>query len=306
MEKVDEQLAAMAGRVRARIHAVGLTVAATERAAGLGEDAVRNLFRAEKGAIKLRGVTTYTIMSLLPVLKTSAGWLMEGIGEEHREVKDIPVRGQVGEAVSDAKAQKVVDLDKLRKMIAAAQARSSLPTISARPVRLDRDVPVVGYVAAGEWQEVIPDSEEISEYLPIDVQGYERASLYALKVVGPSMNLHYPAGRYVVVAPVAEAGLREFDHVIVERSRGDMIELTIKELVHDGNRVALWPRSDHPEHQTPIYLRAARSGAGEVRDQAAPRIIGIVVADYGKRSRGDRIFNPSGSAGFGDPNGVAE
>lgn len=155
---------------------------------------------------------------------------------------------------------------------------------------ISRKVPVVGDVAAGVWREAVPVTlNDVSEHLDIDVAGYERAQLRAMMVVGPSMDLFYPPGRYVVVAHPSEAGIRVGDHVIVERHRAGLVEITIKELTRDGDRIALWPRSSHEDYQAPIYLE----DHGE-HDQTAPMIVGVVVADYGKRDRPPAVFVQKG------------
>lgn len=152
---------------------------------------------------------------------------------------------------------------------------------------VSRDIPVVGIVSAGLWRETgLNAITEASEYIALDVEGYERATLTALKVEGNSMNLHYPAGRYIVVAPVAEAGVRAGDHVVVERRRAGLVEITVKELVIEGDRQALWPRSSDPAFKTPIYI------TGDEHDQDAPQIIAVVVADYGRRMRPPVLFAP--------------
>lgn len=142
-------------------------------------------------------------------------------------------------------------------------------------------LPVLGAVAAGIWQEpAMIDPEDVEGYLPVEVPGYDQATLYALRVTGPSMNRYYPEGRYIVVAPVAETGVREGDHVVVRRNRAGLTETTVKEVVVEGDRIALWPRSTHEAHQTPIYI------AGDEHDQDAPQIVAVVVADYAMRERG--------------------
>jgi len=152
---------------------------------------------------------------------------------------------------------------------------------------VSRDIPVVGIVSAGLWRETgLYAINEAHEYIALDVAGYERASLSALKVEGNSMNLHYPAGRYIIVAPVAEAGVRDGDHVVVERRRAGLVEITVKELVIEGDRQALWPRSSDPAFQTPIYV------TGDEHDQDAPQIIAVVIADYGRRVRPPVLFAP--------------
>lgn len=156
--------------------------------------------------------------------------------------------------------------------------------VGLRPIR--RDIPVLGEVAAGLWREaVFRELDQVEEYIPVDVVGYERASLYALKVVGKSMDEFYKPGRFVVVAPTPEAGMREGDHVIVQRHKADLVELTIKELTRKNGRIALVPHSSDPQFET-VYIK------GENADQTAPKVIGVVVADYGRRERPPQMFQP--------------
>jgi SOS-response transcriptional repressor LexA len=154
--------------------------------------------------------------------------------------------------------------------------------------RLHRPIPIVGDVAAGLWKEALPtEAYAATGSLDIIVDGYQRASLSALRVVGTSMNKLYPEGRYVIVAPVAEAGLREHDHVVVQRDRGGLVETSLKELVTEGGRPMLYPRSTDPAFQSPIDL------IGVADDQDAPVITAVVVADYSRRDRGSLpIFVP--------------
>lgn len=171
-----------------------------------------------------------------------------------------------------------VDLMQLRAFIAHIEARKP----PGKGKIIDRRIPVVGIVEAGLWREApVRELHDIEEWLSIDVQGYERAQLRAWKLSGPSMNLIYPPGRFVVTAHPAEAGLRVGDYVIVERRKADLVEVTLKEfVVDDEGRVALWPRSSDPEFQTPIYLKG-----GDNQDQTGPVIVGVVVADYSRRNR---------------------
>ncbi len=66
-------------RIESRLKAVDLSAHAASLAAKR-PDAIRNLKRAVKNHDR-RGVTTETLMALAPVLKTTAAWLLEGIGE---------------------------------------------------------------------------------------------------------------------------------------------------------------------------------------------------------------------------------
>jgi hypothetical protein len=66
-------------RIESRLAALGLSAHAASLAARK-PDAIRNLKRAVKNGDR-RGVTTETLIALAPVLKTSAAWLLEGIGD---------------------------------------------------------------------------------------------------------------------------------------------------------------------------------------------------------------------------------
>ena len=174
-----------------------------------------------------------------------------------------------------------------------------IPRAHLRPV--GRAIPILGDVEAGAWREPLTFDVELPanasrealeamglDYVVADIPGYETAQLYALRVRGPSMNRHYPEGRFVIVAPAAEAGIRDGDHVIVRRNHAGLSETTIKELVVDETgRAQLWPRSDNPDHQAPL-----RWSRGDGQDRA--QIIGVVVGDYGRRQRPERpaIFAP--------------
>lgn len=152
-------------------------------------------------------------------------------------------------------------------------------------------VPVLGEVAAGVWREARSVEEhDADEFLPISIPGYDASTLYALRVSGPSMNMYYPDGRFVIVAPAADVGIREGDHVVVRRSRAGLVETTIKEVVKEADRVALMPRSTDPAFQEAIYI------GGQEGDQDAPVIMAVVVADYARRDRSAAALFMPGAA----------
>ncbi|MGA7384190.1 MAG: S24/S26 family peptidase [Methylocella sp.] len=66
-------------RIESRLKALGLSAHAASLAAKR-PDAIRNLKRAVKNHDR-RGITTETLMALAPVLKTTAAWLLEGVGD---------------------------------------------------------------------------------------------------------------------------------------------------------------------------------------------------------------------------------
>lgn len=99
------------------------------------------------------------------------------------------------------------------------------------------------------------------------------------------MNLVYPEGTILVCVPVGEYhhALVEGDHVIVQRRDmlTDMVEATVKELRRDDSgRIWLWPRSNHPEHQTPLALPEHSPGFQDDAGCREIEIVAVVVADY--------------------------
>lgn len=147
------------------------------------------------------------------------------------------------------------------------------------PVQPVGELEVVGEVQGGSFRlamEYPPDERYTVPVVP--PPGYERIKLRALKVVGPSVNLIYPDGTFVIVASAVDTDVRDGDKVVVYAHRGEVTEATIKELrIEADGRIVLWPRSTHPDHQEPIYLSA--------EDQAGPEIAYVVVGSYRPENR---------------------
>jgi SOS-response transcriptional repressor LexA len=141
-----------------------------------------------------------------------------------------------------------------------------------------RLVGIVGEVRAGMFAPIPDEQPEPWEFVPVSLPEYQRAHLYALSVVGRSMDRHYGDGAVVVVCPTAEAGIREGDHVVVRQWKGGMAETTLKEVVVAPDGVELWPRSTDPAYQTPIRLWTVRDA------DEGPEIIGVVVGSFAARA----------------------
>lgn len=80
-------------RIESRLGALGLSAHAASLAAKR-PDAIRNLKRAVRGGDR-RGITTETLIALAPVLKTSAAWLLEGVGDP-TPANRVRVAGRIG------------------------------------------------------------------------------------------------------------------------------------------------------------------------------------------------------------------
>jgi len=144
-------------------------------------------------------------------------------------------------------------------------------------------IPLRGEVRAGAWEE-IPDEPTVIEWLPMAVPDYAGASLFALRVVGRSMDLIYPDGTIVILCPPSEAGVRENDRVVVQRyDSAGRAETTLKEVIRKPNGAyALVPRSSDPNHQQELPMHVDRDEA--VDDGYT--IVGVVIARYNTERRG--------------------
>lgn len=175
----------------------------------------------------------------------------------------------------------------LAKIATAAGMKlpDALGSSPSEPTNELRRIPVKGEVQAGALRR-IPDDPTVNEWLDIHIPEYDAAALFAVRVVGRSMDLHYPDGTYVIAIPPAEAGLVDGDHVVVRIWDGDRAETTLKEIeAVEGNKLRLWPRSTDPAYQEPIEIELDRTE----NNQHGPEIIGVVVADYRRRHRGRAI-----------------
>lgn len=142
-----------------------------------------------------------------------------------------------------------------------------------------REIPVIGEVQAGVFREAVEIPEEERIMLPmVNLSGYNQLQLFGLKVIGPSMDLHYPDGSYVIVASAADTDVRDGDKVVVYRSQGELRETTIKQVeVEADGRIALVPKSTHPDFQERIYLSPD--------EQDGPEIAYVVIASYNMEKR---------------------
>lgn len=141
------------------------------------------------------------------------------------------------------------------------------------------DVPVVGEIMAGLFREAIR-VDDLSPSINIGPEPrYSGFPRFALRVRGPSMNLLYPDGSFVVCIEFADLGRdpKHGERVIVYRINSDgLIEATCKEFVVDGNGAAwLWPRSSDPHFQTPWPL-----SNGHPADIESVSVHALVIGSY--------------------------
>ena len=136
-------------------------------------------------------------------------------------------------------------------------------------------IPVVGEVAAGSFRasDWVPREEAA---VPADPrEGIHPDVQYALRVDGPSVNRRIADGMFAICARLDAypGGPKHGQLVHVVRERGGLFEHTIKEIRFELGGVALWPVSDHPDHQEPTRMAANE-------EDTNVQIRGVVIGKY--------------------------
>ena len=65
-----------------------------------------------------------------------------------------------------------------------------------------------------------------------------------------------------------------------EANRDQKVEIPVREVALDGEHARLWPRSTHPEHQTPIRTRWPAHGTFRADGRTMAMILGRVLASW--------------------------
>ncbi|MCP3735652.1 S24 family peptidase [Sphingomonas sp. RP10(2022)] len=148
---------------------------------------------------------------------------------------------------------------------------------------LDSDAPVKevlwvqGAVAAGVWREQIAWPKD--EWYQIEVGPPPRAGLerFAVRMDGYSMDRTIPPGSNLEAIRVAfgEVSPQDGDLVIVERRRHDLVEMTCKRLVQNGEMWELHCESTRAEFRDLVLPIGAPDAEALTDDET--RVVGIVV-----------------------------
>lgn len=165
--------------------------------------------------------------------------------------------------------------DKLAMALGKPKSYFSAPSVT---VTATKGIPVVGEVEAGAFRFALEIPEQDRVILPIvALPGMNDVEQVALKVTGPSMDLLYPDGSYVIVVSADDTDVRDGDRVVVYRAQGELREATIKEVRVEEGRIGLYPRSSHADHQDPIFL--------DPQDQDGPEIAYVVIGQFRQEER---------------------
>lgn len=115
------------------------------------------------------------------------------------------------------------------------EARPSVANVAPAKLGGFQRIPVISWVIAGRWKEVCDAFEpgDADEWIESDVRG---RNVFALRVVGDSMEPEFKEGEVVIVSPHVEALPGDF---VVVKDRED--KATFKQLKKYGPRWVLHP-----------------------------------------------------------------
>lgn len=131
--------------------------------------------------------------------------------------------------------------------------------IDSAPMR--RLVPLISWVQAGQWSEIIDNYEPGDGEGRVPVEANVSPRSFALTVRGDSMEPEFPEGSRIVVDPDYEAHNKSY---VIARLE-DELEATFKQLVIDGNRCYLKPLNNR---YPVIEVNDQMTICGVVREQS--------------------------------------
>jgi hypothetical protein len=128
----------------------------------------------------------------------------------------------------------------------------------------------------------LPPAEHVETPMPID--GAQRAAgAFGVRVRHPGAEQIYPDGTILALMPTNsyEGTLKAGKRVVLQRIRGDSVEITVRELdVRDGT-AWLWPRSNDPRFTQAVKMPWPFSADRMWRNgEDRYSIAGIVVGAY--------------------------
>ena len=246
---MDAQAEMMRQRIASRLSDLKLTPITAATKAELPRDTIRNLFRQEGSSPRLD-----TIIKIAAALETTVAYL---VGET-----DYPR--------ADYSDENVLEL-----------SRAAIET--AKPI------PVIGYATWGYFEKIRhTHAGELIDLLFLNVPGFLDTPLQSVLVTDDHADMYYPAGRYIIFAIRDIAGLRNGDHVVCLRKRGDEGEFTVRELVTEKHRKLsegtfltggglATLAVDDKSYPSITFREADRASA----EGSRLIVVGVVVADLG-------------------------
>jgi SOS-response transcriptional repressor LexA len=194
-------------------------------------------------------------------------WLRERLAETKTSQRALSLAWGAPEDAVNKFLRGVREISAHELMVAEQTLESTAPRgklpLESRPVMR---IMVVGEVAAGVWQEM--DIEDFQSYelsYPADPR-FPEGSIKAFRIKGNSINRQARDGDHAIVLDIWQAprDIQEGDWVVVRRTRGHMVECTVKRVSGQPGNWQLWPDSDDPRFQDPIVMAGGPDSEVEV------------------------------------------
>lgn len=215
------------------------------------------------------------INSRLKQLGKRKGKLADALGVQPARVTEI-INGT--RRVQGSEVLPLADfLEMDARQVSASLAKGDLVPVTD----FEREVRLLGHVAAGDWRESYEWPHDEQVMIPIPPLKQEFQGLFALEVVGESMNLTVGPGSILICANVFHNENMEIEDghlVIVERKdpKTGLMEATVKRYREIEGKHWLYAESNKPEYAAPIPLPGP-NGDPDAAERNGVQIIARVV-----------------------------
>lgn len=196
-------------------------------------------------------------------------------GPHGRPVRTVTGKPMTAENGNEALTNLVYDNDQM-----GSGTRQRVAAIETKPVNVIGDVQAGVFKTAVEW----PKGMQFEVKVPLEPP-FDRIDTFGLRVLGPSMDQVFPSGSIIICALLHDMGrlfeIQSGRYVVVMRRSAatDEVEASVKQFIRDEQGVAwLWPRSSHPEFQTPVRVEDLASSD----DNDEVTVWALVIAEYRK------------------------
>lgn len=140
------------------------------------------------------------------------------------------------------------------------------------------EIIVIGEAAYGVWRQNALDAELKRNISSLDVPpSVEGKMRYAIKIADDSVNKSIPYGHFAIFTHSDGKGLKDNSLVVVERTRGDLVEMTVRRFVAGGQSGRLVCHSTSKLYQDALPLAGGKDDV---------RIVGVVVGTYSEHPDG--------------------